>query len=128
MTAFLHHEYLNDVTTTVNRPLHTFPIIVVRSPPFRSGFWASPTRDGSLLAFSFVNVLHSEPTSITRSPDEDRKRIQYSTLGLHPYIHLVHSCKPKCEGSSTRLTAVGKPLRSSCKSTHFQHTESFYQF
>ncbi len=34
----------------------------------------SPTRDGSLVAFSLVNVLHSDPTSITRSPKKERKR------------------------------------------------------
>lgn len=33
----------------------------------------SPTRDGSLVAFSLVNVLHSDPTSITRSPKKERK-------------------------------------------------------
>lgn len=48
----------------------TLLIMVVRSPPFSSGFWASPTLDGSLRAFSLENVLHSEPTSITRSPEE----------------------------------------------------------
>lgn len=49
----------------------TLPIIVVRSPPLSSGFWASPTLDGSLRAFSLENVLHSEPTSMTRSPTRD---------------------------------------------------------
>lgn len=47
----------------------TLLIIVVRSPPLSSGFWASPTLEGSLRAFSLEKVLHSEPTSITRSPD-----------------------------------------------------------
>lgn len=50
----------------------TLLIMVVRSPPLSSGFWASPTLDGSLRAFSLENVLHSEPTSITRSPGEKR--------------------------------------------------------
>lgn len=41
------------------------PIIVDKSPPLRSGFSGPPTRDGSTPAFSLLNVLHSEPTSIT---------------------------------------------------------------
>lgn len=48
----------------------TLPIMVVRSPPLSRGFWASPTLDGSFRAFSLEKVLHSEPTSITRSPEE----------------------------------------------------------
>lgn len=41
------------------------PIIVDKSPPDRSGFSGPPTRDGSTEAFSLLNVLHSDPTSIT---------------------------------------------------------------
>lgn len=55
----------------LSRQPPTLPIIVVRSPPLSSGFWASPTLDGSLRAFSLENVLHSEPTSMTRSPTRD---------------------------------------------------------
>lgn len=60
----------------------TLPIMVVRSPPLSRGFWASPTRDGSLRAFSLENVLHSEPTSMTRSPEE-----RWLIEGWH-FIHL----------------------------------------
>lgn len=41
------------------------PIIVDKSVPFNKGFSAPPTREGSALAFSLLNVLHSDPTSIT---------------------------------------------------------------
>ena len=41
------------------------PMIVERSDPLRRGFSGPPTREGSLLAFSLLNVLHSDPTSIT---------------------------------------------------------------
>lgn len=41
------------------------PIMVDKSEPLRSGFSGPPTRDGSTPAFSLLNVLHSEPTSIT---------------------------------------------------------------
>ena len=41
------------------------PIIVDKSVPLRSLFSAAPTREGSAFAFSLLNVLHSEPTSMT---------------------------------------------------------------
>ncbi|KYN42315.1 hypothetical protein ALC56_03453 [Trachymyrmex septentrionalis] len=41
------------------------PIIVDKSALLRSGFSGPPTRDGSTPDFSLLNVLHSEPTSIT---------------------------------------------------------------
>lgn len=41
------------------------PIVVDKSEPFNNGFSGPPTRDGSTPAFSLLNVLHSEPTSIT---------------------------------------------------------------
>lgn len=46
----------------------TLPIIVDKSPSLRRGFWESPTRDGSFVALSLLKVLHSDPTSMTRSP------------------------------------------------------------
>jgi len=39
--------------------------MVDKSVPLRSVFSAPPTRDGSAFAFSLLNVLHSDPTSIT---------------------------------------------------------------
>lgn len=60
----------------------TLLIMVVRSPPLSSGFWASPTLDGSLRAFSLENVLHSEPTSITRSPEERRVELLNSNNNI----------------------------------------------
>lgn len=44
------------------------PIIVDRSPPLSNGFSGPPTRDGSTPDFSLLNVRHSDPTSMTRSP------------------------------------------------------------
>lgn len=44
------------------------PIIVDKSPPLSNGFSGPPTRDGSTPDFSLLNVRHSEPTSMTRSP------------------------------------------------------------
>lgn len=41
------------------------PIIVDKSEPLRRGFSAAPTREGSTPDFSLLNVLHSDPTSIT---------------------------------------------------------------
>lgn len=41
------------------------PIIVVKSEPPSKGFSGPPTREGSTPLFSLLNVLHSEPTSIT---------------------------------------------------------------
>lgn len=41
------------------------PIIVDKSEPLSSGFSGPPTREGSSPVFSLLNVLHSEPTSIT---------------------------------------------------------------
>lgn len=58
------------LVSTWGRWFLTLLIMVVRSPPLSSGFWASPTLEGSFRAFSLENVLHSEPTSITRSPEE----------------------------------------------------------
>lgn len=45
-----------------------------RSEPLRSGFSGPPTRDGSTPAFSLLNVLHSEPTSITLFEKKKSKR------------------------------------------------------
>lgn len=80
----------------------TLLIMVVRSPPLSSGFWASPTLEGSLRAFSLENVLHSEPTSITRSPGEKGfgQLIRYKKLNLnlgeakmqHKFIFLNINC------------------------------------
>ena len=41
-----------------------WPMMVDRSPPLSRGFSAAPTRDGSALALSLLNVRHSDPTSI----------------------------------------------------------------
>lgn len=59
------------ILVNASAKLITLLIMVVRSPPLRRGFWASPTREGSLVAFSLENVLHSDPTSITRSPERE---------------------------------------------------------
>ena len=67
--------------SNLKRLFPTLLIMVVRSPPLSSGFWASPTLDGSFRAFSLENVLHSEPTSMTRSP-EMRSFQQLNSINL----------------------------------------------
>lgn len=46
-----------------------------KSEPLRRGFSGPPTRDGSTPAFSLLNVLHSEPTSITLYIIKEKKLI-----------------------------------------------------
>lgn len=76
----------------------------MRSPPLRSGFWASPTRDGSLVAFSLVKVLHSEPTSITRSPGEDEEHTLHPMLEFCSHIYIIKEVKSISDTAGKILT------------------------
>lgn len=60
--------YLGDPNASKDADPVPGPIIVDRSPPLNNGFSGPPTRLGSTPLFSLLNVRHSEPTSITRSP------------------------------------------------------------
>lgn len=70
----------------------TLPIMVDKSRSLRRGFWESPTRDGSFVALSLLKVLHSDPTSITRSPKNTNTNL--NNLSCQDRVYLTLSKMP----------------------------------